>query len=573
MAIKLTPTNTNTKTKTKTKTTTTMQNLHDRFDAEPDWQAYGQPAPGDPNDAWSDSSSSHDGSNPDSNAQSWRSNSPAPSSVPGNYAPPHRRRREYGVLQEEGKVGYVSRRGNLKTLGAPWDKEGSFRKVQVVPFALKPVELAYMQKNFPNTFFSVSKDHNHDHPIAHLETMIATRQAIDTIPDDSRILDVYGNPRARDSFMNRRDLRGRTMETVVSLATEKDYLRQATKWGPLYDQNGNVRYHNMDVNDLVDPANADWIRAYDVLLFIHTGYYIPMDMVARILHLGERTVAKFIIHRHKDEQGKLFNGECEYVNRNEVVVQRNVATGERYVHASLEWMFRSVTKVWRTPFGAVAWTFKKVTDETWIIDIAACPNDLDERFGAYHREANDLNYACKRMNEESLMDIQHTYRLPHVSGASVKTVGGVVCLYPDGMRVPLQLTNMAYYEYLTSSMIGKPRDKASLQDLFALARRENALTSTFPGSKRFDVPPDQVADHVVAAFLSGVERETELLAVLRSADEAVAVMDKLRSERAFDVHTNRGMVRTALKVTKELNEVRRAKDTFTAILDTIDRVA
>lgn len=544
-----------------------------RFDADLDWQAYEQPQPGDPADTWDDVSTSGGGSSNHSGTHSFRSPSPAPSSVPGNYAPPHRRKREYGVLQDDGKVGYVSRRGNLKTIGAPWDKEGAFRKVQVIPYTLRAHQLAYLQKNFPNTFFSVSKDHNHDHPIAHTETMIATRQAIDTIPDGTAILDVFGNPRSRDTFMGRRDLRGRTMETVVSLTSEKDYLRQATKWGPQYDANGAIRYHHLGLDDLLDAGNADWLRQYGIFLFVHTGYYLPMDAVAYLLSLGERSVAKFIVHRHKDEQGKLFDGEVEYVNRNEFVVQRNVATGERYVHPSLEWMFRSVTKVWRTQHGALVWTFKKVTDETWIIDIALCPNDLDERYTAYLRQyGGDVNAACNRMNDESLMDIQHTYRLPSVPGAGVKSVGGIVYLEPQGTQVPIRLTNLSYYEYLSASMIGKPRNKATLHDLFALARREIALSSSFPGSKRFEVQPDEVADHVVAAFLSGVDRETELLSVLRTADEATATLDKLSSNDTFELQTNRGRLRTAVKVTKEFNEIRRAKDTFSAILDTVDRV-
>nr|QLC27601.1 putative methyltransferase [Erysiphe necator associated abispo virus 2] len=429
-----------------------------------------------------------------------------------------------------------------------------------------------MQKNFPNTFFSVTKDHNHDHPIAHLETMIATRHAIDTIPNGSRILDLFGNPRARDSFMNRRDLRGRTMETVVNLQTEKDYLRRNTKWGPLHDAAGAVRYHTMGIDDLVDVANAGWVAQFDTLLMIHTGYYVDMAKLATLLSRGERTVAKLIVHRHRSEQGKLFNGEVEYVNRHDFVVQRNVVTGERYIHPSLEWMFRSTSKVWRCATGALTWTYKRVTDETWIIDVSACPVDLDERFDAYvHQYEGDRSRAAARMNDESLLDVAMTVRPPSLPDSDVSTDGGVVLLKPSGLGRQLRLTNMPYYEYLYSSMVGKPRDKANLSDLFALARRENSLTSTFPGSRRFEVPPDEVADHVIAAFLSGVQRETELLGVLRAADKDVSVMTKLASSEHLDVSTNRGKIKTAIKGAKAFNEIRTARDTFSAILETVDR--
>nr|QLC27600.1 putative methyltransferase [Erysiphe necator associated abispo virus 1] len=538
-----------------------------RFDDQPDWQALDQEFPGYGDGNFTPSRSSHSSGS----SVSSRPPSPAPSSVPGDNLPYNRRKGEPEVVlqHEDGQVAKVSRRGNLKNFGAPFDKPGAFRKVQRVPFALTDRELKYMQKNFPNTFFAVTKDQNHDHPIAHLETMIGTRHMIDTIRDGARILDVFGNPGARDSFMGRRDLRGRTMETLVSLSSEKDYLRRNTKWGNAIDANGNVRYHEMRLEDALAEENREWIQGFDVFMFIHTAYYVDMARMVDLLSRNPRSIAKLLIHRHKHEQGRLFDGEVEYTSRRGFIVQRNVKTGERYTHQTLEWLFTSATKVWRSERGAITWTFKRVTDETWMVDMAWCPNDLDERFHSYANQQGQ-RVAAHRMNEESMLDTS-PIELPQLPSGEIITFGGIVCVRPTGFARSLRLTNMDYYNYLCSAMVGKGRDENDLKDLFALARRENSLTSQFPGAKRFEVPVEDVADHVTAAFLAGVPREIELHSMLHQAQAMLSKHSKLAKGEVANFTTTGTTFKAGLRVAKELNEVRRSKDTLTALLEAVDK--
>jgi len=538
-----------------------------RFDDQPDWQAADQQWQGYGDD---NPTASHASTNSDATGSS-RPVSPAPSSNPGAYLPPHRKRGdpELVLQDEDGQVAKVSRRGALKSFGAPADKPGAFRKVQHIPFSINRGKLEYLQKKFPSTFFSVSKDHNHDHPIAHVETMIGTRHMLDTIPDNATILDVYGNPGARDAFMNRRDLRGRTMETLVTLFSEKDYLRRNTKWGNPVDPAGNIRYHELKLEDALAVENNAWLANFDVFLFIHTAYYVDMGNMVDLLSRNPRSVAKLLVHRHKFEQGKLFDGEVEYTSRRGFIVQRNVATGERYTHATLEWLFTSTTKVWRSERGALTWTFKKVTDETWMIDMAWCPNDLDERFAAY-RHMSTAREAAHRMNEESMIETS-VLDSPALPAGEILTCGGIVCVKPAGFGRPLRLTNMNYYSYLSSAMVGKSRTSSDLKDLYALARRENSLTSTFPGAKRFEVPVEDVADHVTAAFLAGVPREIELFSVLQAAQSMLAEHDKLASGNTLNFTTKGTAWKSGLQVVKEVNEIRRSKDTLTALLDAVDK--
>jgi hypothetical protein len=361
------------------------------------------------------------------------------------------------------------------------------------------------------------------------------------------------------------------METLVQLSSEKDYLRQNTKWGATHDALGQIRYHTMSMEDLLDAQNAAWVTEFDVFFFIHTAYYVNMNDMVELLSRNKRSIAKLIVHRHSKEEGTMFDGEIDYTSRHGYIVQRNVETGERYIHSSMEWLFTSTTKVWRSARGAVTWTFKRVTADTWIIDMAWCPNDLDERYSSYVHQLNSPAAAAHRMNEESLIDVSPPMTTPSLPGAIVETFAGVTIVKASGLQKPLRITNAKFYEYLASNVVGKKRDPEHLADLFALARRENSLTSTFPGSRRFEVPVDQVADHVMAAFLSGIDREADLLSVLRIAEDTVSNHRKMLEGDTFNVDSTRARVKTGLKVVKEFNEVRRANDTFTAIIDSIDR--
>jgi hypothetical protein len=473
----------------------------------------------------------------------------------------------------EGKAARVTARGDAKILGAGPGVKGAFMKVQRVPYALTKKNTDYMIGNFPNTFFQVTKDHNHDHPIAHLETMIACRHMADTIKDGARCLDIYGNPASSDAFMARNDLRGRSMEALIAYFTEKDELRGAMKNGEPVAPDGRVRYREMVIDDLLRGNEVDATKEFDVFLMVHTLYYIDFHALSSLLALRPRkSVFKAIVHRHKDEKGRMFGGEIEYVKKHGFVVQTNVATGERYTHRDMEWMFTSRTKVWRSGEHAITWTFKKVTDETWIIEGASCTVDRDERFRAY-RHSHGAEEAARRMNEEDLLPSNADGKyLPIIAGATTENVGGVIFVTPKETGVPIPIKHYDFFEYLATSMVGKPRDEERLRELYALARRENARTSNYPGSKCFNVHHDDVADHVHLAFHAGVERETMLLSAFASTAAQRRRLDKLANGASLDVKTSHGLVSAGMTVARVTNNAMHAKNTFGAILDGIESI-
>jgi hypothetical protein len=535
----------------------------DHFDQNIDWQEYDAPHSAQGDDAGSRSRGSW---------SSYSRGSSRSQSITGPYLPAWRRGgSQDGIAMSEGKAARVTARGDPKILGAlPGDK-GAFKKIQRVPYSLTKKQTEYMTTNFPHTFFQVTKDHNHDHPVAHLETMIACRHLADGIRDGAKCLDINGNPGSADTFMARNDLRGRSMEALCSVFTEKDELRAATKWGDPVALDGRVRYREMLPVDLLRGNEIDATKEFDVFLFIHTLYYVDFEFLASLLALRPRkSVYKAVIHRHKDEKGRMFGGEIEYVKKHGFVVQTNVETGERYTHRDMEWMFTSRSKVWRSATGAITWTFKKVTEETWIIEGASCPNNLDERFRAYEHQFG-AEEAAMRMNEEDLLPSNADGKfLPEIAGAKTENIGGIIVVTPEETKVPIPIKHFAFFEYLATSMVGKPRDEERLRDLYALARRENAVTSTFPGAKKFNVPHYDVADHVHLAFHAGCKRETMLLSAFAATAAERRQHDRLANGASLNIGSAHGVVGTALKAARVVNNSMRAKNTFGAILDEVD---
>lgn len=361
------------------------------------------------------------------------------------------------------------------------------------------------------------------------------------------------------------------METLCNVFTEKDELRAAMKWGNTHALDGRQRYREMPMEDLLRGNELDYAREFDHFLFVHTLYYIDFHALSCLLALRPRqTTFKAIVHRHKDEKGRMFGGEIEYVKQHGFVIQTNVETGERYVHRDMEWMFTSRSKVWRGPEGAITWTFKKVTEETWIIEGSFCSRDRDERFRAY-AHAHGAVEAAARMNEEDLLPSNADGKfMPVIAGATTHNVGGIIVVTPEETGVPIPIKHYEFFEYLATSMVGKPRDEERLRDLFALARRENATTSTFPGAKKFNVHHDDVADHVHLAFHSGVARETMLLSAFASTAKQRRQHDRLANGATLDLNSSHGIVSSVLRTATVANNARKAKDTFGAILDGVE---
>jgi hypothetical protein len=425
---------------------------------------------------------------------------------------------------------------------------------------------------------------SHDHPIAHAETMIANARAQRMIPAGHTVIDLFGDPSAADRLnaQQARSTNPKRWMPYVALKTEKDFLR-SLNWGDQFRPDGSRRYIEGSgalLEEILDEGRVQQrfgVVDTNKLTYYskHTIYYLTDDEIASLLRVeGSRMVA--LVHRHPDATGKMFNGECSYakVGEGTVVEQVNVLTGERYVHRDMSWLWSSTTKVKRTALGAFVWTFHMVSPETWIVVLTGCPSHLDERFSARARVLGVASAAAE-MNDHA----EQPSPFPHpalavLPSASCKLIGGIPIISFASMAVaPVRLTCPMLFDFLFSTMVGKPRDSDRLHDLFALARSHISNGSDFPGKRNFNVAPPDIAGHVILAYVAGLQEETVLLRSLEFyrtwSHEHHALLDGA-AVVVPDGQALESAGRTALSMLKRVNASRKAGDTFDGILRAIE---
>jgi len=448
-------------------------------------------------------------------------------------------------------------------------------KTYTLPFVLNEKQLKYATTTFPRTIFRCGQDAGHDHPLLHLETMIAADQAARLFPAGHLVVDVWGSPK-RCTDLNKGQQRSNNPKRFlpyVSIMTEKDNLR-ALSW------EGHQYIEGYNGNPLTDLGWSDVMGEYMFLdpeegqqvdyMFIHTLYYVSDDDLAKMLQLrGSRAVA--VVHRHAADSGTLMQGESTYAKINGCVEQINVQTGERYVHRDLSFLFTSRTKVVYTSNGAFTWTMHKVSDDTWIIVLTGCPAK-DERFLAREKSIG-TNGAAGELNAHALVPSHFPHpSLAVLPKATCTLVGGVPVIKLDGTQLPeVRVSSPEMLEFLCSSIAGKPRNAVTYNDLFSLARSHLENGTSFAGKIGFRVPSGEIAGHVTLAFLSGLGNETELLRAVACyhtwAREHHALLDMSAIVLNNGPQTSS---RAALSVAKRVNIARKSGDLISGVLEALD---
>lgn len=462
---------------------------------------------------------------------------------------------------------------------------GQHMPAMALPYFVPKEKMAAMCQAFPRTTFRCTADTAHDHPWAHAETMIATNTALRLVPGGHTIIDLFGKPAAGDKFTKSqaRSHKPKQMIGYQALKTERDYVR-ALNWGDETDDDGRVRYVLGNGNPADDPvvglrddgvdfAGEDIAGRNLTWLSVHTIYYLTDEQIARLLKpAGSRMLA--VVHRHQHDNGSMFMGEMTYARERGMVEQTNVHTGERYIHRDMSFLWQSQMKRVYTQEGAYAWTFNMVSLDTWIVVLTACPNDLDERFTARSR-ALGVRQAAWEMNEHD----QAPSKFDHPSLASlpcttVTMVGSVPVIQLFGRKdLKYRLTNLDFFEYLAVKMVGRPRTAEIYQDLFSIARSSCDTLGSSVGGRLFRVPWNEVADHVCLAFLSGIEREVELLRAVEAYSVTRKEQVSLANGRSIfrvGVHAPETMGKSLLTTAKHFNTVRKSSDVFTGILEALD---
>lgn len=453
----------------------------------------------------------------------------------------------------------------------------------MLPYCLDKEQLSFITHRFPRTTFRCTSDIMHDHPIAHTETKIAAEKAKRMIPEGHLVLDLFGNPGDADRF-NRQQRNANVPKTSIPylcIKSEKDYIR-SLEWGLPTHPNGKVRYiegaagpvQDLEPNERGIMVNVPHTGATLTYLSVHTLYYLTDEEICTLLRPeGSRMLA--VVHRHPNDVGKMFNGECSYAKIEGAVEQVNALTGERYVHRDLSWLWDSKTKVVRTSVGAFVWTFQMITPDTWIIKLTACPNHLDERFTSRSRVIG-VKAAAHELNEHALSVSTFPHEsLEHLPSATCRMLGSVPLICFDNGQLPaVKLTCPPLFDFLRANQVGKPRDADRLHDLFALARSHVSNGSEFPGKRNFDIDPSQIAGHVFLAYISGLKDETVLLRSMESfrvwAREHKALLDGTAIVVNRPDAAPESTARAVLSTLKRVDAVRKHSSLFTGVLEAFE---
>eukprot|EP00697_Spironema_sp_BW2_P014747 gnl/Spiro4/528_TR291_c0_g1_i1.p1 gnl/Spiro4/528_TR291_c0_g1~~gnl/Spiro4/528_TR291_c0_g1_i1.p1 ORF type:complete len:576 (-),score=32.72 gnl/Spiro4/528_TR291_c0_g1_i1:70-1698(-) len=513
----------------------------------------------------------------------------APSRRSSNaYVPPAKRRAlknakaDHGIAELQYKIQELAwekeqlEAKQAKTLGPKLPKFD-------LPFFLRKSKMAFLQERFPRTTFRCVSDNAHDHPLAHTETMIATKKALRLAPAGSLVVDYYGSASAMDAFNaeQQRSNNPKVGLAYIDYKSPKAFIRHRKVGAAMV--NGVMRHvvaHSGIGPDLGASSSGlthngvHYTGENITWFFKHSLYYLSDEEIQECLSVeGSHAVA--VIHRHDKSSGTLFDGECSYAKIEGCVQQVNKLTGESYTHRDLSWLWDSRSKVRYNSLGAFTWTFHMVSEDTWIIELTAVPPELDERY-VNRAKFLGVKTAAGEMNDHDAVASHFPHpMLAELPDASCTLVGGIpVIKFKDVALPDCPVTSPELYEFLCTSAAGRPRTPDLMQNLFAIARSHVLSSSEFPGKKGFSVKAEDIANHVVLAYLSGLDRETKLL----RSSAAYATWSAEHHSLLDGVHLNasssgEGRLKGALFAAQRINRARKSGDTFDAILSSVARVS
>jgi hypothetical protein len=496
------------------------------------------------------------------------------------YQPPHMR--GHNVQAGDKTVNFKNRKPGA---GPDPDKvEGvdnnAYQRLKLpVGFALPREKLDKLKKEFPGVFFHCRDNGNHDHPYSHVVTQIGTRMLQRRIQPGARILDVYGNPRACDSFNASQGQAAlpKVAKALVKRFGAADFIREVNKWGPFTDDEGNERYHRGTLRSLV---NSGEIANYDVLQFVHTLYYEDMQVICDALHApGGKRVAYGLIHRHPLSSGTINDGEQSYVkNGKGLVKQVNLKTNSTYVHPDITPLMFSEHKQWfpasklatRTmagdePLQGLTWECHIINDDTWVIEMVP--------YTLYDEEDDAVDFdAAWALDEE----VSEGFDTPSSSdeGSAVQiTDSEVIIPTRDGKFLRLSICSKDLFNQLRVTCVGKDRNQKLVDELVHQANHAIFPSKLYPGKEGVKCPQDRIFDHVIAAWVADAEREDKVL-------EAVSMLRPMLVKHARGLKLGSKLqdlcfrdlldcLRSMVSAGRDINRVIKSKDKIDMALATV----
>jgi len=334
----------------------------------------------------------------------------------------------------------------------------------------------------------------------------------------ARILDVYGNQNACDSFNagQQRGERPKWMQALVTNWGGSDFLREVTKWGPERDAEGGIRYLR---NTIRRQFEADRFAGFSAFQLIHTLYYISREDVLRMVTAAKGNMVLALVHTHPGEAGHINEGEQRFAKANGYVRQWNVKTNTRYTHYDLApFYFRENKTFWADSGSEFAgqgfqWECHFVCENTWIIQIvAATAADIEDEDAVDFDAGFEGVDSFTKRTDNGIFDDDFLPTEPVVE----------FIMTPDGTCVPLKLSCPELLDELKQYATGKPRNAQLFSDLVKHAGHLTRKSALFPDQVVLHVDPNHIIDHVASAY-SNCSREAEIVAAVASLRDSMAV--------------------------------------------------
>lgn len=358
-------------------------------------------------------------------------------------------------------------------------KEAGDRLLWKTHLQLTPAQLKALQETHPSYWFVTGTTH-HDHPIAHINTQIASRGLIArVVAAGGTWLDLHGNPAANAKTNVRHP--NVTIKTMVELCTPKDHIRAATKWGN-WEQDANVFQSSMrDVSLHPTEDKRTLIGGLSGAISIHTLYYYERKEIAAFLAMNKGRPLHALVHRFVGDDGTLCNGEMTFCRRagtfGDRITQTNKDTGESYEHPDNEWLFQGASS-WHNETDGFGWTISAAGCDTYLVTLVyvappACRMDPLAELG------KQLTHCQGELSVVLPTDQSPTY-------------------FPSVCRVTAK--------YMVSHVSGKARTSAQFKDHLAATKRAM--------KKNGSLEHRSVAQTAVYSFVRDMEEEKEVLRVI-----------------------------------------------------------
>jgi len=369
--------------------------------------------------------------------------------------------------------------------GWTYVKESALRERAKKLFHVKVVmpeeHREWFEKTWPEYLFvwDTASQH-HDHPRSHLATELNEIEMVERlIASGTPYADLFGNP-GRDAKYKR------TCLTLYKKACARDYVRyqHAHKF---------KQAELMDWNKLVKGGyRLGGKRIHDVTL-THALYYMQLGNVAEFCNAHPLNRMHAIVHRHPLVSGTLNAGELSYtVDEEGIVTQQNVATGETYVHPSVEALFHQFSA--QTSNGGLAWTVRQLGGDSFLIEFVGCPNSVCGEYVPF-------KYLKSETRSEETFNSVVVKKFLHFTWCWTIRNNTKVLL-PDADL----LAKLRRYQ---AGRLRGPRQKTELMTYARrLVNKEDIIA--IHGGGAHVVPVGSIVDYVEAAFYMDVRHELEV---------------------------------------------------------------